>query len=117
MMGVFYPPSDVTLTGGIAAPLVDAAWRNQISILDECLEGVRLPPRTTLRLAIEMDVDARGKLTRVVAKAPPPYDARFARCVEAATKERLRFSVPVPGRPTLARTEMIIGTPGTPATP
>ena len=44
-------------------------------------------------------------------------DARFARCVEAATKERLRFSVPVPGRPTLARTEMIIGTPGTPATP
>jgi len=101
----------VLATGGIAAPLVDAAWRDQLSILDECLANVRLAPRATLRLAIEIEVDARGKLTRVVAKAPAPFDERFARCVESATKQRLRFNVPAPGRPTLARTELIIGTP------
>jgi tetratricopeptide (TPR) repeat protein len=101
----------VLATGGIAAPLVDAAWRDQMAILDECLDGVRLAPHATLRIAIEMDVDARGKLTRVIAKVPAPFDERFARCVESATKERLHFSVPAPGRPTLARTEMVIGSP------
>jgi len=99
----------VLATGGIAAPLVDAAWREQLGILDECLEGVRVTLRATLRMAIEMDVDARGKITRVVAKVPPPFDERFARCVESVTKQRLRFSGPAPGRPTLARTELIIG--------
>ena len=98
-------------TGGIAAPLVDAAWRDQMPILDECLDGVRLAPHATLRMAIEMDVDARGKLTRVIAKVPAPFDERFARCVESATKEHLRFGVPAPGRPTVARTEMVIGAP------
>jgi tetratricopeptide (TPR) repeat protein len=100
----------VLATGGIAAPLVDAAWRDQLGILDDCLEGVRVTLRATMRMAIEMDVDARGKITRVVAKVPPPFDERFARCVESATKQRLRLSVPAPGRPTLARTELIIGT-------
>jgi len=99
----------VLATGGIAAPLVDAAWREQLGILDECLEGVRVTLRATLRMAIEMDIDARGKITRVVAKVPPPFDERFARCVESVTKKSLRFSVPAPGRPTLARTELIIG--------
>jgi tetratricopeptide (TPR) repeat protein len=101
----------VLATGGIAAPLVDAAWRDQMPILDECLDGVRLAPHATLRIAIEMDVDARGKLTRVIAKVPAPLDERFAHCVESTTKQRLRFSVPAPGRPTLARTEMVVGTP------
>ena len=101
----------VLATGGIAAPLVDAAWRDQLSILDECLDGIRLAPRATLRIAIEMDVDARGKLTRVIAKVPAPFDERFARCVESVTKQRLRFSVPAPGRPTIARTEMVLGAP------
>jgi tetratricopeptide (TPR) repeat protein len=101
----------VLATGGIAAPLVDAAWRDQMSILDECLDGVRLTARATLRIAIEMDVDARGKLTRVTAKAPAPFDERFARCVESVTKQRLRFTVPGPGRPTVARTEMVVGVP------
>jgi len=101
----------VLATGGIAAPLVDAAWRDQMPILDECLDGVRLAPHATLRIAIEMDVDARGKLTRVIAKVPAPFDDRFARCVESATKEHLHFSVSAPGRSTVARTEMVIGAP------
>ena len=70
---------------------------------------MRVTLRATLRIAIEMDIDARGKITRVVAKVPPPFDERFARCVESVTKQRLRFSGPAPGRPTLARTELIIG--------
>ena len=101
----------VLATGGIGAPLVDAAWRDQMSILDECMDGVRLTSHATLRIAIEMDIDARGRLTRVVAKAPAPFDERFAHCVESATKQRLRFSVPAPGRPTVARTEMVVGVP------
>jgi len=99
----------VLASGGIAAPLIDAAWRDQLGILDECLDGLRITVRATLRLAIEMDIDARGKITRVIAKAPPPVDERFARCVESVTKQLLRFSGPAPGRTTLARTELIIG--------
>jgi tetratricopeptide (TPR) repeat protein len=101
----------VLATGGIPAPLIDAAWRDQLPILDDCLDGVRLPTRATLRIAIEMDVDARGNLTRVIVKAPAPFDERFSHCVESATKRRLRFSVPAPGRPTTARTEMVVGVP------
>lgn len=99
----------VLATGGIAAPLIDAAWRDQLGILDECLDGVRITLRSTLRLAIEMDIDARGRITRVVAKVPAPFDERLAHCVESVTKQRLRLTVPAPGRPTLARTELIIG--------
>jgi tetratricopeptide (TPR) repeat protein len=99
----------VLATGGIPAPLIDLAWRDQLGILDECLDGVRVTLRATLRLAIEMDIDARGRISRVVAKVPPPFDERFARCVESATKQRLHFSGPAPGRSTVARTELIIG--------
>jgi len=102
----------VLATGGIPAPLIDVAWRDQLGILDECLDGARITLRATMRMAIEMDVDARGKISRVVVKAPAPFDERFAHCVESATKRRLRLSVPAPGRPTVARTELIIGVPG-----
>ena len=101
----------VLATGGIAAPLVDAAWRDQMPILDECLDGVRLAPHATLRIAIEMDVDARGKLTRVIAKVPAPFEERFAHCVESVAKARLHFTAPAAGRTSMARTEMVLGTP------
>ena len=101
----------VLATGGIPAPLVDATWRDRLTILDECLAEVRLPPHSTFRIAIEMDVDARGRPTRVIVKAPPPHDERFAHCVESVAKQRLRFSVPSPSRATIARTEMVLGTP------
>ena len=99
----------VLATGGIPAPLIDVAWRDQLGIFDECLDGVRVRLRATMRMAIEMDIDARGKISRVVVKAPAPFDERFARCVESVTKQRLRLTVPAPGRPTVARTELIIG--------
>ena len=101
----------VLATGGLAAPLVDAAWRDQLPILDECLGELRMPPHATVRIAIEMEVDAHGKATRVIAKVPAPYDERFAGCVESAAKTRLRFSVSRPARASMARTEMVIGVP------
>jgi len=101
----------VLATGGLAAPLVDAAWRNQLSILDECLAELRMRPHATMRIAIEMEVDGRGKATRVVAKVPPPYDDRFARCVESVAKTRLRLSVSRSARASMARTELVVGVP------
>ncbi|HEY7375335.1 MAG TPA: tetratricopeptide repeat protein [Polyangia bacterium] len=101
----------VLAAGSMAAPLVDAAWRDQLGILDDCLDGVRLPSHTTVRFAIEMDVDRRGRPTRVIVKAPAPFDERFARCVESATTQRLRLSLLGPASLTLARTEMVVGTP------
>jgi tetratricopeptide (TPR) repeat protein len=101
----------VLATGGMAAPLVDAAWRDQLAVLDECLGEVRMAPHASMRIAIEMEIDARGKPTRVVAKAPPPYDERFARCLESVAKARLRFSVAGPARASMARTEMVVGVP------
>jgi len=101
----------VLATGGIPAPLVDATWRDRLTILDECLAEVRLPPHSTFRIAIEMDVDARGKPTRIIVKAPAPHDERFAHCVESVAKQRLHFTVPSPGKATIARTEMVLGTP------
>jgi len=101
----------VLATGAIAAPLVDVAWREQLSILDGCLGELRMAPHATMRIAIEMEVDARGKPTRVVAKVPAPYDERFAHCVELAAKARLRLSLSGPARASMARTEMVIGVP------
>jgi tetratricopeptide (TPR) repeat protein len=101
----------VLATGGLAAPLVDAAWRNQLPILDECLAELRMPAHATVRIAIEMEVDVHGKATRVVAKVPAPYDERFGRCVESAAKTRLRLSVARSARLSMARTEMVVGVP------
>jgi len=101
----------VLASGGAGAPLVDAAWRGQIGILDECLDGVRLPPHVTLRFAIEMDVDGNGRPTRVIVKAPAPFEERFARCVESATMQHLRMTVVGAKTLTLARTEMVVGRP------
>jgi tetratricopeptide (TPR) repeat protein len=99
----------VLATGGLAAPLVDAAWREQQQILDDCLGELRLAPHTTVRIAIEMDIDARGGAARVTVKAPASLDERFARCAESAVKQRLRLTAP--GRASMARTEMVIGAP------
>jgi hypothetical protein len=99
----------VLATGGIAAPLVDAAWRDHLGILDDCLDGVRLARRASLRFAVEMDIDGSGRPTRVIVKAPAPFDERFARCVETATMQHLRLSVLGSKPVTLARTEIVVG--------
>ncbi len=108
----------VLATGGLAAPLIDAAWHEQPGLLDACLDGA-LPAellgtreaRAGIRFAIEIDVDARGRVTGAVAKVPAPLGETFARCVEAAVKNGLRLRAAGTARATHARTELIIGVP------
>jgi len=103
----------VLATGGLAAPLIDAAWRDQPAILDDCLDGVAdlASVREGIRFAVEIDIDGRGRIAGVTAKVPAPPGPAFARCVEEAVKTRLRLRPPVPARTTHARTELIIGFP------
>ena len=101
----------VLSTGGAAAPLLDAAWREQVAILDDCLDAapelaaVRVP----LRLAVELEIDARGRVTSAAVKLPAPENADLARCLERAVVARLRL--PPAARPTRARTELLVGFP------
>jgi tetratricopeptide (TPR) repeat protein len=103
----------VLATGGLAAPLLDAAWRDQAAILDDCLDTVADLPAVGggVRFAIELDLDARGRVAGVNAKVPSPPGEAFARCLESAVKTRLHLRPPAPARATHARTEFIIGFP------
>ncbi len=102
----------VLATGGLAAPLIDAAWRDQATLLDDCLDGADISgARDGIRFAVELEVDGRGHIAGVAAKVPSPPGEAFARCVEAAVKAGLRLRAPVPSRATHARTEFIIGFP------
>lgn len=103
----------VLAIGGLAAPLIDAAWRDQPTLLDDCLEGVAEVSgvRDGVRFAVEIDVDGRGHIAGVTAKVPSPPGEAFAHCVEVAVKGGLRLRAPVPARATHARTEFIIGFP------
>jgi tetratricopeptide (TPR) repeat protein len=105
----------VLATGGLPAPLIDAAWRERPQLLDACLDAASAAAhlgtpdvRTSVRLALEMEIDARGAVTRVVAKAPAPLDAAFARCAEAAIKDGLRVSPTGRSRTTRARLELVV---------
>jgi hypothetical protein len=100
----------VRATGGLAAPLIDAAWRDQAAILDGCLDGIAGAGQG-VRFAIEIEVDPRGRIADVTAKVPAPPGEAFARCLETAVKTRLRLRPPTPARATHARTEFIIGFP------
>jgi tetratricopeptide (TPR) repeat protein len=99
----------VQTSGGIPAPLVDAAWRDRPGLLDECLEGTR--GGGSVRIGIEVDLDARGRVTRATVETPGPLGAEFARCAEAAVTHKLAVSGPTRGKPTHARTEIIIAFP------
>ena len=105
----------VYATGAIAAPLVDVAWRAHPALLDECLDGVRVA--SSVRVAVELEIDGRGEVTRATVKAPPPLDERFVRCVEAAVKGTLKFAPSGKGQgdardprnqKTIARTEILL---------
>ena len=101
----------VLATGAMPAPLIDAAWKDQLAILDDCLDAARVAPAKTLRVAIEINIDERGKITQASAKLPAGVDAGFGACIETAVKQRLRLPAPPRARPTTARTEFVIGSP------
>jgi hypothetical protein len=97
-------------SGGIAAPLIDAAWRDHSGVLEPCLEA--LPPaRGSARFVLEVDLDAAGRAVRASVRVTPPLDETFARCVEGAVSSRLRVAVPRGSKPTTARTDIVIAFP------
>jgi tetratricopeptide (TPR) repeat protein len=105
----------VLSTGGIPAPLIDAAWHERPQLIDACLDqasaGLTAGARPSFRMAIELELDGKGAVTRATAKVPPPFDGPFARCVEAAVKDGLRVTPPGRVRPTHARMELGIAIP------
>jgi tetratricopeptide (TPR) repeat protein len=106
----------VLATGGAAAPLIDAAWREQSAILDACLAAAPelAAAHAPVRLAVEMTIDRRGRVTSATVKLPPGLELRgssatLVPCLARAIEARLRL--PAAGRPTRARTELLIAVP------
>jgi tetratricopeptide (TPR) repeat protein len=108
----------VLSTGGSVAPLIDAAWREQAAILDDCLSASPelAAARAPVRLAVELTIDRRGRVSSVAVKLPPAVQAwpsaeKLSGCLERAIETRLRLPVPPARRPTRARTELLVGFP------
>jgi hypothetical protein len=106
----------VLSTGGSLAPLIDAAWREQAAILDDCLSAAPelAAARTPVRLAVELTIDGRGRISSVAVKLPPAAQAwsspeKLSRCLERAIETGLRLPAPPTRRPTRARTELLVG--------
>lgn len=108
----------VLSTGGSLAPLIDAAWREQAAILDDCLSAAPelAAARAPLRLAVELAIDGHGRVSSVAVKLPPvaqgwPSAEKLSGCLERAITTRLRFPAPPTRRQTRARTELLVGFP------
>jgi tetratricopeptide (TPR) repeat protein len=103
----------VLASGGTPAPLIDAAWRTQASILDDCLDGAAgwARPGAPARIAVEIQIDRRGRVVAATAKLPFPDSDGLARCLEDAVRGGLRLPAPAGARPTRARTELLVGFP------
>ena len=98
----------VQSSGGIPAPLVDAAWRAQPSLLDDCLEASA--GKGSVRMSVDLTLDGRGRVSRVLVEAPALGKA-FARCAEVAVKAQLRVVAPRGSKTTSVRTEVLIAFP------
>jgi tetratricopeptide (TPR) repeat protein len=114
----------VLSTGGSLAPLIDAAWRDQAAILDDCLNAAPelAAARGPLRLAVELTIDSHGRISSAVVKLPPAAQAwssaqKFSGCLERAITTRLRLPLPPARRQTRARTELLVGFPSTTSEP
>ena len=108
----------VLSTGGSVAPLIDAAWREQAAILDDCLSAAPelVAARAPLRLAVELTIDGHGRVSSVAVKLPPaaqawPSAEKLSGCLERAIATRLRLPLPPSRRSTRARTELLVGFP------
>lgn len=108
----------VLSTGGSVAPLIDAAWRDQAAILDDCLAAAPelAAARVPLRLAVELTIDRHGRISTAAVKLPPlaqawPSAQVLSGCLERAIKTRLRLPTPPAARQTRAQTELLVGFP------
>ena len=111
----------VLSTGGSLAPLIDAACREQVAILDDCLSAAPelAAARAPVRMAVEVTIDGQGRISSAALKLPPAAQAwssaeTLSRCLERAIETRLRLPAPPTRRPTRARTELLVGVPNLP---
>jgi tetratricopeptide (TPR) repeat protein len=102
----------VHASGPVPAPMVDAAWRRRPDLIDGCLSRLPLTPaRPPIRLIVDVEIDARGNLTRASIPRPTDVDTNFATCVEEKLKSGFIIpAAPTPtrARSTLARLELLL---------
>lgn len=95
--------------GPLPAPLIDAAWRRRPDLLDDCLQRApEIPGRQPVRVALELEIDTGGRVTRVKARLPPTLGDELGRCFESAVKSGLVIPKPTHPRPTTARMELLL---------
>lgn len=101
----------VASKGPIPAPLLDAALKLRPLALPACLSAFTPPRgRQSVRVVLDVELDASGAAVRATAKLPSPYDGggAAARCMEQAVTSGLRLTRPAHARPTSARVEVLL---------
>jgi hypothetical protein len=102
----------VAAKGPLPAPLIDAAWKHRPPSIEACLAAVEpAAGQDSVRLGFDVEIDARGAVTRVAARLPPPLDAAAAgagACMESAIKDGLAVARPEHGKATVARIEVLL---------
>ena len=107
----------VQADGPIPAPVIDAALKLHPPHLEACFTSDRAPRgNAPIRLAIEVDFNADGKVSRAAVKLPKlssgPLDGvgAVAACIESAIRTHLVVPGPTRPRPTAARVEVLLVT-------
>jgi hypothetical protein len=100
----------VESNGPIPAPLIDAAWKGQPRLFEPCIEEAPPLPTRTVRLFIDLRLDARGVLTKVDTKVPPEWP-EVGPCL-AERIRGVRFPKPPRPEPTTAKIQLVVSMSG-----
>jgi tetratricopeptide (TPR) repeat protein len=100
----------VESNGPIPAPLIDAAWKGQPRLYEPCFEEAPALATRTVRLVIDIRLDARGVLTRVDAKVPAEWPEAQT-CLTDRTRG-VRFPKPPRPEPTTAKIQLVVSMSG-----
>jgi len=95
--------------------VIDAALKLRRPRLEACLTADHAPRGTApIRLVIEVELDARGTVSRAVVKLPKLglglIDGAAASCIGLAIRTHLVVPGPARPRPTIARIEVLLVT-------
>jgi tetratricopeptide (TPR) repeat protein len=93
--------------GPIGAPLLDAALKGPRRLLEPCFEDLPALIGSTVRLRLELAIDGRGVLRRVVTETPAGW-SELPACLEERLKRGLRLPRPSKAAPTRAHYEMVL---------
>jgi tetratricopeptide (TPR) repeat protein len=104
----------VVANGPIPAPLIDAALKQRPPAWAQCLAPFPAPPgHQTVRLVVDLDIDANGVVSRALAQWPRPpsgvsVSTGASPCMEAALKDLQLVAKPAHGKVTSARIEVLL---------